>query len=65
MFDIHTAIPLVEKAVLPYPNADLVVNLVVFNIGGNKYRLIASIHFNQAKVYIRHVLTHQQYDKGA
>jgi len=38
--------------------------LLVFNIAGNKYRLIASIHFNRGKVYIRHVLTHQAYDRG-
>ena len=31
---------------------------------GNKYCLIASVHFNRAKVYIRHVLTHQAYDRG-
>lgn len=36
----------------------------VFNIGGNKYRLIAAIHFNTQKLFIRHVLTHTQYDKG-
>ena len=36
----------------------------VFNIGGNKYRLIAAIHFNTQKLFIRHVLTHAQYDKG-
>lgn len=47
-----------------FPSADLVDNLVVFNIGGNKYRLIASIHFNRSKIYIRHVLTHKEYDKG-
>ena len=47
-----------------FPSADLVGDLVVFNIGGNKYRLIASIHFNRSKVYIRHILTHQEYDKG-
>ncbi|MEL6496619.1 MAG: type II toxin-antitoxin system HigB family toxin [Cyanobacteria bacterium J06623_7] len=47
-----------------FPSADLVGNLIVFNIGGNKYRLIASIHFNRHKIYIRHVLTHKQYDKG-
>lgn len=47
-----------------FPSADLVSDLVVFNIGGNKYRLIASIHFNRNKIYIRHVLTHQEYDKG-
>ncbi|MBM3237007.1 type II toxin-antitoxin system HigB family toxin [Candidatus Poribacteria bacterium] len=47
-----------------FPGADKVGDLIVFNIGGNKYRLIASIHFNQGKVYIRHVLTHTEYDKG-
>jgi mRNA interferase HigB len=48
-----------------FPSADKVGNLIVFNIGGNKYRLIASIHFNRGKVYIRHVLTHSEYNKGA
>ncbi len=47
-----------------YPSADQVGNLIVFNIGGNKYRLITSIHFNRQKVYVRHVLTHAEYDKG-
>jgi mRNA interferase HigB len=37
----------------------------VFNIGGNTYRLIAAIHFNRRKVYIRHILTHQEYARGA
>ncbi len=36
----------------------------VFDIGGNKYRLITAIHFNRQKLFIRHVLTHAQYDKG-
>ena len=47
-----------------YAHADVVGPLVVFNIGGNKYRLIAAIHFNRAKVYVRHVLTHTEYDRG-
>jgi mRNA interferase HigB len=47
-----------------FPSADKVGDLIVFNVGGNKYRLIASIHFNRGKVYIRHVLTHSEYDKG-
>jgi len=46
-----------------FPSADMVGNLVVFNIGGNKYRLIAAIHFNRQKAYIRNVLTHAEYDK--
>ena len=48
-----------------FPSADKVDQWTVFNIGGNKYRLITSIHFNRGKVYIRHVLTHLEYDKGA
>ena len=45
------------------PHADQVGKFTVFNIGGNKYRLIAVIHFNRGKVYVRHVLTHTDYDK--
>lgn len=48
-----------------FPSADKVDNWIVFNIGGNKYRLITSIHFNRGKVYIRHVLTHKEYGRGA
>ena len=40
------------------PHADQVGGLTVFNIGGNKARLIAAIHYNRRKVYIRAVLTH-------
>jgi len=47
-----------------FPSADKVGELIVFNVGGNKYRLIASIHFNRGKVYIRQVLTHPDYDRG-
>jgi mRNA interferase HigB len=36
----------------------------VFNIGGNKFRLVAAIHFNRKKIYVRHVLTHAEYDAG-
>ena len=35
---------------------------IIFDIGGNKYRLIAAIHFNKGIVYIRHILTHAEYD---
>ncbi len=47
-----------------FPSADKVGDLVVFNIGGNKYRLITAVHFNRGKVYIRHVLTHEDDSKG-
>jgi len=47
-----------------FPSADQVGKLTVFNIGGNKARLIAAIHYNTQRVYIRHVLTHEEYDRG-
>jgi mRNA interferase HigB len=47
-----------------FPSADMVDGFVVFNIAGNKFRLITSIHFNRGKVYIRHILTHREYDSG-
>ncbi len=47
-----------------FPSADKVGKLTVFNIGGNKVRLIAAIHYNRKKVYIRAVLTHSEYDTG-
>jgi mRNA interferase HigB len=42
---------------------DKVAGFYVFDIGGNNYRIVASIHFNTQKMYIRHVLTHQEYNK--
>lgn len=47
-----------------FPSADLVGKCTVFNIGGNKYRLIARIEHRWQKVYVRFVLTHAQYDRG-
>jgi mRNA interferase HigB len=44
--------------------ADLVDGLVVFNIGGNKYRLITEIYYRDQVILVRHVLTHKDYDKG-
>lgn len=35
----------------------------VFNIGGNKYRLVVDMRYDLGRVYIRHVLTHGEYDR--
>lgn len=47
-----------------YNSADLVGNKVVFNVGGNKYRLITAIDYENHKLFIRFVLTHEEYDSG-
>lgn len=38
--------------------------LTVFNLGGNKYRLIARIRYDYQLVNVRAVLTHSEYDSG-
>ena len=35
----------------------------VFNIGGNKWRVIAFIHFAAQICYVKHVYTHREYDQ--
>jgi mRNA interferase HigB len=46
-----------------FPPADKVANFTVFNIGGNNYRLITLVDYEYQKVFIRHILTHAEYDK--
>jgi len=45
-----------------FPAADQVGRLTVFNIGGNRARLVAAVHYRRRRVYIRAVLTHAEYD---
>ena len=47
-----------------FPSASIVGDCIVFNIGGNKYRLIAVIHYDYPRIFVRHVLTHKEYDRG-
>ncbi len=46
-----------------FSHADLAGVCTVFNIGGNKYRLITKIYYPGKKILIRFVLTHAEYDK--
>ena len=52
-----------------FPHADGVRHpgggmLTVFNLGGNKYRLITRIRYEYGLVNVRAVLTHEEYDAG-
>ncbi len=47
-----------------YPHADFVDPYTVFNIKGNSYRLIVKIEYRWQLIFVKHLLTHQDYDKG-
>jgi mRNA interferase HigB len=46
-----------------FGNASLVGNCAVFNIGGNKYRLVVRILYSSQKVFVLKVMTHREYDQ--
>ena len=47
-----------------YPTADVVARYTVFNIKGNKYRLISRIVYRSQTVFIVAIMTHEEYDLG-
>ena len=47
-----------------YPSADVVGRYTVFNIKGNKYRLIARIVYRSQTLFVVAVMTHEEYDLG-
>lgn len=53
-----------QEVLSAYNGADVLPdNRIVFNIKGNRYRLIVKIHYNTGVVYIRFVGTHAEYDR--
>jgi mRNA interferase HigB len=52
-----------EEVRQTYSSAEAVRNFTVFNIKGNRYRLIASINYIKQTIYFKYFLTHAQYDK--
>lgn len=47
-----------------FASVDKVGKFCVFDVGGNKLRIITAIHFNRSKVYVRAVLNHKEYDQS-
>jgi mRNA interferase HigB len=48
-----------------FASASIIGNCVVFNVGGNKYRLVTRILYASQKVFILRVMTHREYDVDA
>jgi mRNA interferase HigB len=47
-----------------FPSVDFLGDgITVFNIAGNKYRLVVAMQYVLQRVYVRHVLTHAEYDR--
>jgi len=46
-----------------FHTTDKVGSYYVFNVGGNKYRIIAEINFPHQMLYVQHIFTHQEYNK--
>jgi mRNA interferase HigB len=46
-----------------FPSADLVGRRTVFDILGNRFRLIARVNYQTKLVFVLHVLTHVEYDQ--
>jgi mRNA interferase HigB len=47
-----------------FNSADYIEGKTVFDVGGNKYRVIAVVQYAVGLVIVSHVLTHEEYDKG-
>ncbi len=47
-----------------FRSADVVGRRTVFNIRGNKYRLIARVNYTTQRVFVLHIMTHEEHNEG-
>ena len=60
---VHTTFAEFNAVSAAFRGADYVAPYTVFDIGGTKFRIITAIHYNRGRLYVRHVFTHEQYDR--
>ena len=46
-----------------FRSASFVKDRVVFNIAGNKYRLVVKVRYDKQRVFVKFIGTHEEYDK--
>src|SRR5213592_2999800 len=47
-----------------FNHTDVLGSCTIFDVGGNKYRIIGKVAFRKGAIYIRFVLTHEEYDQN-
>ncbi len=47
-----------------FGSADYVDGITIFDVGGNRYRIAAVIHYDKQRLYVRQVMTHAEYDRN-
>lgn len=47
-----------------FGSADYVDGFTLFDVGGNRYRIAAVIHYDKQRMYVRQVMTHAEYDRN-
>lgn len=47
-----------------FGSADYVDGVTIFDVGGNRYRIAAVIHYDKQRLYVRQVMTHAEYDRN-
>jgi mRNA interferase HigB len=48
---------------IAFPSADLGGQVLVFNVGHNRFRLIVTVFFPTREIYVKALLTHKEYDQ--
>lgn len=49
---------------MTFPSADQVGAATIFDVGGNKFRVISKVTYLEQVVLITNVLTHEEYDRN-
>jgi mRNA interferase HigB len=46
-----------------FPSADMIGEVLVFDLGHSRYRLITTVFFATREIYVKALLTHKEYDR--
>ena len=52
-----------DEVRMTFPSADQVGDVLIFNVKGNRFRLITRVYFGNGRIYVNALLTHAEYDR--